>query len=222
MTSIRRESVSLNVRVLAFVLAALPLLAFGCSPARPGLARGREVYKTCMPCHGADGTGNQRYHAPAIAGLPQWYVEAQLTKFKDGIRGAHPDDNEGALMRPMAKTLYRPGDIPSVAEYVATLRAVPQKGTLTLGDVAAGQERYAGLCATCHGMDGRGNKDLSAPAIAGQSDWYLYKQLQKFKSGMRGAHPQDVTGQQMAAMSSTLEDTTAMLNVVAFIRTLAK
>jgi hypothetical protein len=37
---------------------------------------------------------------------------------------------------------------------------------------------------------------------------------------MRGAHPDDVYGAQMRAMSLTLADTTAMLDVVAYIKTL--
>ena len=50
----------------------------------------------------------------AIAGQAQWYLEAQLVKFKNGVRGAHPDDMEGSRMRPMARTL--PTDaIPSPA-----------------------------------------------------------------------------------------------------------
>lgn len=212
---------SLKLRVVACVLVVAPGLLAGCAMEKPGLARGRDVYRTCVPCHGANGGGNLAYGAPSIGGLPQWYVEAQLTKFKDGIRGAHPEDAEGALMRPMAKTLYHEGDIPSVAQYVASLKHVPQPATVT-GDAAAGQARYMGLCITCHGPDGSGNQAMFAPRIAGQADWYLYRQLQKFKGGVRGAHPQDVSGAQMAAMSSTLEDTTAMRNVVAFIRTLAK
>jgi hypothetical protein len=39
---------------------------------------------------------------------------------------------------------------------------------------------------------------------------------------MRGAHPDDAMGAQMAAMSQTLEDSTAMHDVVAYIRTLQK
>jgi len=213
--------VSLRLRVVACVVVALPALLAGCAIRKPGLARGREVYQTCTPCHGANAGGNVMYGAPDIGGLPQWYVEAELTKFREGIRGAHPDDAEGALMRPMAKTLYHPGDIASVAQYVASLKQVRQPATLA-GDAKLGQERYMGLCITCHGPDGMGNQAMSAPVIAGQADWYLYRQLQKFKSGVRGAHPQDVSGQQMAAMSSTLEDTTAMRNVVAFIRTLSR
>ena len=47
-------------------------------------------------------------------------------------------------------------------------------------------------------------------------------QIKKFKSGVRGAHPKDVTGAQMRPMAMTLADEQAMKNVVAHIATLAK
>ena len=50
----------------------------------------------------------------------------------------------------------------------------------------------------------------------------MLTQIVKFKTGMRGAHPDDAMGAQMAAMSQTLEDSTAMDDVVAYIRTLQK
>jgi hypothetical protein len=50
----------------------------------------------------------------------------------------------------------------------------------------------------------------------------MMMQIGKFKSGLRGRHPDDVMGAQMAAMASTLADTTAMHDVIAFIRTLQK
>jgi hypothetical protein len=37
---------------------------------------------------------------------------------------------------------------------------------------------------------------------------------------MRGVHPDDIYGAQMRAMSMTLVDTTAMLDVVAYIKSL--
>jgi cytochrome c553 len=208
----------------AFVILAVWSLTsalIGCATNPPGLARGREVYQTCVPCHGANGGGNHELGAPAIAGLPQWYLETQLTNFQKSMRGAHPDDLEGARMRPMAKTLHRKGDVVSVAEYVSKLTPVAQTATLAGGDPTSGEARFA-LCATCHGADAKGNKDMGAPALAGQADWYMYTQLQKFKTGMRGAHPDDMMGAQMAAMSQTLEDTTAMKDVVSYVRKLAR
>jgi len=89
------------------------------------------------------------------------------------------------------------------------------------GDAAAGQTQYMAICVACHGADAKGNQAMNAPPLANQADWYLVSQLKKFKTGMRGAHPEDVSGSQMRAMSSTLIDTTAMHNVVAYIKTLS-
>ena len=202
----------------AVIVGAIGFVGCGGEP-RQGLARGAELYDTCRPCHGTRGEGNVVVGAPAIAGLPRWYVEAQLDKFKKGIRGAHPDDAHGALMRPMARTLNHEGDAGSVAEYVEKMPGTHAAATLG-GDPAAGATRYNGVCIACHGPDGKGNQALSSPSLVGQADWYLLHQLQKFKSGMRGAHPEDVSGSQMRAMSMTLENDQAMLDVIAFIRTL--
>jgi cytochrome c553 len=181
--------------------------------------RGAMVFKTCVPCHGEDGRGDLTLRAPAIAGLPEWYVTTELTMFKNDIRGAHPNDNEGMRMRPMARTLYHPGDLEAVSAYVAGLPAVSVKPVLG-GDRAAGEKQYTTICIACHGPDGKGNQALGAPPLVRQADWYLVAQLEKFKSGMRGANPQDIQGSQMRAMSSTLQDSTAMHDVVAYIKSL--
>ena len=49
------------------------------------------------------------------------------------------------------------------------------------GDAAKGKGAYA-VCLACHGADGMGNKALNAPQIAGQSTWYLERQLKNFKT----------------------------------------
>jgi cytochrome c553 len=198
------------------------LLASCGGTATPGLARGKQLYDTCVPCHGREGAGDQALGAPAIAGLPQWYVEAQLTKFKGGMRGAHPDDVEGARMRPMAKTLSLPGDIASVSQYVAGLTEVRPAHTLQGGDAQAGASRYQTICLVCHGPDGRGMEPLKSPSLIAQADWYMLSQIKKFQSGMRGAHPEDVTGGQMRAMAMTLENEQAIMDVIAYIQTLSR
>lgn len=188
----------------------------------PGMARGQQLFDTCFPCHGHDGRGNASLGAPAIAGLPRWYIERQLSNFRTAMRGADPHDLEGARMRPMARTLYRDGDVASVAEYVASLPAGGLPHATVSGDTAAGRTRYQSVCIACHQEDGSGNEALGAPPLTHQHDWYMLVQIVKFKTGMRGAHPDDAMGAQMAAMSQTLEDSTAMHDVVAYIRSLQK
>ena len=201
------------------VLALVSALVAGCGT-QSRQAHGQQLFKTCVPCHGQDGQGNLALRAPAIAGLPDWYLTAEITKFQNDIRGAHPDDMEGHRMRPMARTLYHKGDVEAVVGYVSKLKAHWVPPVMAGGDLAAGQQRYATVCIACHGADGRGGQALGAPPIAGQADWYLRAQLKKFKSGMRGAHPDDKTGGMMRAMSSTLPDTLAMRDVIAYVKTL--
>lgn len=61
-------------------------------------------------------------------------------------------------------------------------------------------------CVACHGKDGAGNKQLQSPALAGQFESYLNRQLANFKSGIRGSHPQDTLGKQMAMISQQLDN----------------
>lgn len=203
---------------LVAVAFAAALLA-GCGGAGAA-SRGQSVFNTCVPCHGANGGGIQRLRTPAIAGLPEWYIARELHNFATDVRGAHPDDAEGARMRPMARTLWHPGDLDAVAKYVAAMPAVPAPRTMPAGNVADGQTRFSSICQTCHGADAKGNETLGAPKLVGQWDWYMVAQLKKFHSGMRGANDADSMGAQMRAMSLTLEDTVAVHNVVSYIQTL--
>ena len=112
---------SLRLRLVACVVVALPALLAGCAIQKPGLARGKEVYRTCVPCHGENAGGNVMFHAPDIGGLPQWYVEAELTKFRNGIRGAHPEDVTGQQMAAMSSTLEDTTAMLNVVAFIRTL-----------------------------------------------------------------------------------------------------
>jgi len=207
-----------NVRFSAALLLGVAVAACNPTPPTPGLALGQELFETCAPCHGEMGVGDPKIEAPAIAGLPQWYVEAQLRSFQAGMRGKHADDLPGLRMRPMAVTLNRDGDISSVAEYVATLTPTFPESTLH-GNAGAGAERYNSLCIACHGPDGRGNEALRAPPIVRLNDWYLVQELQNFKEGARGADPADIWGQQMRINTFALDDQ-AMVDVIAYVQSL--
>ena len=201
-----------------FPLAALALAGAACSSAPEGMERGAELFETCQPCHGEYAAGNASIEAPAIAGLPQWYIEAQLMAFQNGWRGKHHEDLAGLRMRPMAVSLNHEGDIPAVAEYVASLPAPFPASTLH-GNAGAGAAHYEQTCFTCHGPDGRGNETLRAPPIVQLHDWYLVQELQDFQSGARGAHPADTWGLTMRANAVLLTDQ-AMEDVIAYVQTL--
>ncbi len=207
-------------KMLAAVLLTGGLTLSACQTVpQQGAARGETLYATCQPCHGDAGLGKQEIGAPAIAGLESWYVQAQVQKFIDGVRGAHPDDMEGARMRPMARSLRTEADVAAVAEFVSGLPASKPAAVLSGGDATKGAAGYA-VCTACHGADGKGNKALNAPGLTGQSDWYMLAQLEKFKNGQRGADPRDTSGATMRPMAMSLADDQAMLDVIAHIQTL--
>jgi cytochrome c oxidase subunit II len=95
---------------------------------------------------------------------------------------------------------------------------------------AQSQHRYAGnvqqgkalyqVCGACHGSSGEGNPALNAPALAGQSRWYLKRQLQYFQQGVRGSAEGDQYGAQMVAMANLLQDEQSLSNVLSFIDSL--
>jgi cytochrome c553 len=209
-----RRARSLVTTVFVAVLWA----GSACTAPDAGLPRGAALFDTCVPCHGAAGGGTLELGAPAIAGLPQWYVERQLEKFRDGLRGAHPDDIPGMRMRPMAVTLNKEGDIPSIAEYVATLPRVLPEGTLH-GNAGAGADTFGTVCFVCHGSDGEGNELLGAPPLVAVNDWYLLEQLRNFRSGARGTDPRDTWGLTMRPNALALSEQ-SMQDVLAYIRTL--
>jgi cytochrome c oxidase subunit 2 len=154
--------------------------------------------------------------------LSQWYLEAQLAKFKGGVRGAHPDDVAGMRMGPMSRTLFTEEDVRAVAAYVASLPAERPTSLLSGGDPEQGKVVFVAVCTQCHGPDAAGNPTLNVPPLNRASDWYLLTQLKKFKAGVRGANPADQYGALMRAMAATLADEQAMKDVLAYIGTLTE
>ncbi len=210
------------VASFAFSLA-LAVVASGGAAAEDGpadLDRGEQLFELCTQCHGANGGGNPEALAPAIAGMPAWYVEGQLKKFKDGVRGLHAEDTGGLRMYPMSLWLRSEADQKAVAAYVASLPAVPPTNALEArGNASAGQGYYA-VCSACHGVQGEGNEGMGAPPLAGQSDWYLFSSIKKYKDSVRGSLPGDTLGPAMIGMVATLPSDDAILDVIAHIQSM--
>lgn len=128
------------------------------------MAQGRTTFlDNCAGCHGAGGGGATGY---ANLNDDDWLwggsLEAIEATIRHGIRSADPDTRmtdmpafgrDGLLERP---------DITAVSRFVRSLAGleVPE-GT----DLAAGAQVYADNCASCHGEDGTGNRELGAPNL---------------------------------------------------------
>ncbi|OGA27503.1 MAG: cytochrome-c oxidase [Betaproteobacteria bacterium RIFCSPLOWO2_02_FULL_68_150] len=171
-------------------LSGHPTFAQAAARAPGDAAAGRPLYAVCAACHGAQAEGNPALHAPKLSGQGDWYLQRQLKYFKQGTRGAHDKDVFGKMMAPMAATLGDDTAIDNVSAYIKTLPDNPAPAT------------------------------VKGTASDGMSDWYLVTQLKNFKQGVRGAHPQDMYGPQMALMSEILADDQAINDLVAYINTL--
>jgi len=183
-------------------------------------ARGEAVFGLCLQCHGAEGQGDKLFGAPRIAGLPKWYILAQLEKFKSGARGKHPDDDAGNRMRPMARTLADT-DFDIIATYVSEMKSPSKPEGLTLigGNAEKGKATFA-VCAACHGPNADGNEAVHAPSLKISNDWYLVHQLANFKNKIRAGDPaKDPIGATMAPNASSLDEQ-AMKDVITYIQSL--
>lgn len=87
------------------------------------------------------------------------------------------------------------------------------------GDPAAGETAYA-PCSACHGDRGQGNPAMNGPALAGLPGWYIQRQLEHYRQGVRGAHEEDTLGQQMAPMAGVLAGPQAVRDVSAWLASL--
>ena len=175
--------------------------------------------RQCVACHGSLGEGNRALGAPALTQLSAAYISRQLSHFVSGVRGAHPDDAAGKRMALSVGHLMA-DDIAGLARYLTT-ELPGTRPTVTLkGNASRGQDYYSNLCSACHGGDAKGNDLLGAPALAGVSDWYLLSSYRGFLDGLRGQHPDDSYGAQMARLAAALSDSNDLQDIIAYIATL--
>jgi cytochrome c oxidase cbb3-type subunit 3 len=117
------------------------------------LAVGRNLYaNNCSTCHGADGRG-----APGFPNLTDrdwlWGGDAAT------IRTSIADGRTGAMVG-WRDALGDQG-VENVLAYVLSLSG----RSVAAGDLQNGQQRFAMLCASCHGAEGKGNPQLGAPNL---------------------------------------------------------
>ena len=193
------------VRMIATVGSLAGILTMtGCARSSAATSiSGAELFEACVPCHGVAGEGKSAIGAPAIAGLPAWYVSTQIERFQTGVRGRHGDDVEGLRMQAMSRQLRSEVETKAVAAHIASLPQVAHTAAIGGGDSIAGMRGYL-LCASCHGVTGDGFEAGKVPPLAGMNGWYVAAQIRKFKNGVRGAIPGDAFGPVMQAVAAPL------------------
>ena len=116
----------------------------------------------------------------------------------------------------------------SVSRQIALGTALFFIGGLTLSgcrmgavDAATRGQDVFETCVPCHNADGSGNSSVGAPNIAGMKSWYVERELDKFRAGVRGAHFSDVEGMRMRPMALSLASEDDVKAVAHYVETMS-
>ena len=112
----------------------------------------RLFLNTCAQCHGSDARGSKGF--PNLADN-DWLGAHTLDDIKKTIV-----EGRSGMMPPMAAAVGNSDDVKNIANYVLSLSGSAHN------DIAAqlGKPKF-GVCAACHGADGKGNLALGAPNL---------------------------------------------------------
>jgi len=199
-------------------LAAQPSFAQTAARVKGDAQAGQALFATCTACHGEQGQGNKELGAPKLAGQDGWYVARQLQSFKQGVRGSHENDTYGKQMIPFASMLADDAAMRNIVAYIGSLPDTRPEYSGS-GNPERGRKLYA-TCSACHGAKGEGIWATNAPRLAGMSNWYMARQLDNFRQGIRGTHPQDFHGAQMRSMARSLKDEASINDLLDYINEL--
>ncbi|HHI76487.1 MAG TPA: c-type cytochrome [Gammaproteobacteria bacterium] len=169
---------------------------------------GEEINEVCAGCHGEFGQGSEDGEYPRIAGQPAAYIERQLHLFQDRKRPnlpmvEHVEERQlpsedifhiaQYLSRIQLKTKLPPVD-EQAPDFDAYARLLESKQLMQIprapGDVKKGRKLYRRECGSCHGREGWGRPKKGVPMLAGQYTDYLWRQVKKFRKGIR-IHDED-------------------------------
>lgn len=189
-------------------------------PSDPKLAGITGLYQAvCSGCHGVFGEGNLELQSPKLSGQSEWYLAWSFDSYLNGLRGVSEGERWGVQMASHAADLNSPNIAIDLANYIQTLPDEPAPHTI-FGDTANGKRLYEENCSLCHGGDAMGLEALKSPRLAGMTDWYLLRQMYKFRDGRRGAQEGDIYGAQMIAPALSLDGDKELEDVIAYINSL--
>lgn len=146
----------------------------------PDLEHGRQLYLSCVACHGPEAWGTPSGAYPQIAGQLKDVIIKQLADIRAGNR-------DNPIMRAFTspRVLSTPQDIADVAAYIASLPMNPEYGQGPTHYFAEGKALYKENCVECHGEQGEGNHEDHSPKIHGQHYSYLVRQFEWIRNGRR-------------------------------------
>jgi cytochrome c oxidase cbb3-type subunit 3 len=164
-------------------------------------AQGRVTFRdNCAPCHGAGGGGGRGY--PNLND-DDWLFGGKIDQIAETIRhGSHADDDKGHLLKMPAfgrDGMLKRAEIDAVADYVRSLSSLPVDPK---ADLAAGKKVFAETCATCHGPEGKGDREKGSPNLT-DAIWLYGSDKATIVEGLWNGR-----GGVMPAWSGRLDETT--------------
>lgn len=132
-------------------LASMDAAALAADPQARAIGE-RLFINHCAACHGSDARGSRGF--PDLTDV-DWLHGGGLDKIAETISKGRVGN-----MPPMAAALGSADDVRHVAHYVMSLSGSPHNSLAA----QAGKAKF-GVCAGCHGADGKGNTALGAPNL---------------------------------------------------------
>ena len=163
-------------------------------PAAMGI--GERLYvNNCAACHGSDGRGSKGF--PNLTDS-DWLHGGDHETIKKTIT-----EGRIGMMPPMAAAVGDAKDVRNVAHYVLSLSGSPHDAI-----AAAGGQAKFGMCAACHGPQGKGNPALGAPNLTDQvwlHGWgedAITAMVNHGKTNVMPAHGQRLTPEQVHVLGA--------------------
>lgn len=155
----------------------------------------RLFLNNCAVCHGSDAKGSKGF--PNLSD-GDWLYGGTHDKIIETITNGRQ-----GTMPPMAAALGTPEDAKNVANYVLSLSGSPHNS------IAAqlGKAKF-GVCAACHGPDGKGNQTIGAPNLTdkvwlhGWGEEAILAMINNGKHNVMPAHATRFTPEQIRVLAA--------------------
>lgn len=154
----------------------------------------------CAPCHGPGGGGAKGY--PNLND-DEWLWGGKLddieVTIRHGIRSADPKTRLGSMPAFGRDNIMKRPEIEAAADYVLSIAGLATGRQANLG---LGKQVFAAQCASCHGDDGKGKREVGAPNVT-DSIWLYGADRAAIVDGIWNGR-----GAVMPAWTGRLDDTT--------------
>ncbi|KFN45010.1 cytochrome-c oxidase, cbb3-type subunit III [Arenimonas oryziterrae] len=140
------------------------------------IATGQRIFaNTCSTCHGSDARGGRGFPNLTDDNWQWGHTPADILQtVQEGRQAAMP---------PFASALGDPSNVAATAVYVQSLSGM--KVDPLLANI--GKQSFSGICAACHGADGKGNPAIGSANLT--DDYWLYgNRIEDIRAAIEQGH----------------------------------